>query len=103
MNRRLIELHEASDQLTCKVSNPHTSENRDLLFFSDPPHLIKKTRNCWASKARQLWVNTQHMSLQCMFKMDANYVHNVGTDFIAIICLYFSDQWKVSCGNICLI
>ena len=25
-------------------------------FFSDPPHLLKTTRNCLASKARHLWV-----------------------------------------------
>ena len=91
MNRQLIKLHEASDQLTYKVSNPYTSEDRDLLFFSDPPHLIKTTRNCWASKARHLWVSTQHMSLQCMFKLDANYVHNVGTDFTAIYTCIFLD------------
>ena len=36
----------------------HTTESngRDLFFFSDPPHLLKTTRNCWANKRRQLWV-----------------------------------------------
>lgn len=32
------------------------SYNRDLLFFSDPPHLLKTIRNCWNSKYRCLWV-----------------------------------------------
>lgn len=39
-----------------KVPNPYASDGRDLLFFSDPPHLMKTTRNCWNSKARSLWV-----------------------------------------------
>ena len=30
---------------------------RFIYCFSDPPHLIKTVRNCWASKKRSLWVS----------------------------------------------
>ena len=55
VNRRLFKLHHlTSDELVYKVPNPYASDGRDLLIFSDPPHLMKTSRNCWASKARNL-------------------------------------------------
>ena len=39
VNRRFIKMHGTGSTLTNKVANPFTSENRQLLFFSDPPHL----------------------------------------------------------------
>ena len=57
-NRRLIKLHGCDNQLVYKVLNPYAfPEERQLFFFSDPPHLLKTTRNGWASKKRQLWVS----------------------------------------------
>ena len=55
-NRRFIKLHSTGPEPVYKATNPFTSENRPLLFFSDPPHLIKTTRNCLASRNRSLWV-----------------------------------------------
>lgn len=59
-NRRLFRLHGTSDSsgtdFVYKVSNPY-SEDRDLYFVSDPPHLIKTVRNAWSNKKRHLWVN----------------------------------------------
>ena len=52
-NQRLIKLH-CSGKLVYKVINPHAPDHRYLYFFSDPPHLLKTRRNCWASKKRQL-------------------------------------------------
>ena len=49
-------MHASSKDVIHKVSNPYATDERDFLFFSDPPHLIKTTRNCWASKCRDLWV-----------------------------------------------
>ena len=40
-----------------KISNPYTDEKRDIYFFSDPPHLLKTIRNCFASKKRHLCVS----------------------------------------------
>ena len=57
-NRRMIKLHSSKSALTYKVKNIHANDGaRDLFFFSDPPHLLKTARNCWASKCRFLWVS----------------------------------------------
>ena len=61
-NRRLWSLHgkdrDLSDRgVLYKVPNVYAPEpSRYLYFISDPPHLIKTTRNCWASKSRNLEV-----------------------------------------------
>jgi len=57
VNRRLIKNHDTSNKLLYKTSNPFADDSRPLLFFSDPPHLIKTARNCWSSKHRNLWVS----------------------------------------------
>ena len=56
-NRRLFQLHGAQKDLTYKVLNPYASDDRFIFFFSDPPHLIKTTRNGWVNKCRHLWVS----------------------------------------------
>ena len=57
INRRLVRLHQINQDLLYKVPNPYAADNRDFFFFSDPPHLIKTTRNCWASQCRKLWAS----------------------------------------------
>ena len=54
VNRRLIKIYNPRENFLYKVPNPYAADGRELLFFSDPPHLIKTTRNCWASKHRCL-------------------------------------------------
>ena len=54
-NRRFYKLHSKEKEEVYKVKNPSTSEGRPVFFLSDPPHLIKTTRNCWASLKRNLW------------------------------------------------
>ena len=56
VNRRLVALHDTSAKLIYKVIDIHAPEERNIFFFSDPPHLVKTTRNCWASKTRNLSV-----------------------------------------------
>lgn len=57
-NRRMIKLYDTPAALTYKVKNVYANDgNRELFFFSDPPHLFKTTRNCWASKCRFMWVS----------------------------------------------
>lgn len=61
-NTRLIRLHNRNRNLKHKTLNPCVSsetDNREFFFIPDPPHLIKTVWNCWASKARNLWVNTR--------------------------------------------
>ncbi len=57
VNRKLINLHHGRKRHIYKTANPYTTSNRSFFFFSDPPHLLKTTRNCWASKSRILWVS----------------------------------------------
>jgi len=45
---------------TYKINNPYSSDGREIFFVSDPPHLIKTVRNCFAnsfahSESRMLW------------------------------------------------
>ena len=59
VNRRFMKLHDPhkSSDMTYKVLNIYTADERRYIYFiSDPPHLIKTVRNCWASKHRNLWV-----------------------------------------------
>ena len=44
VNRWLIKLHSAGSEMGHKVPNPFTSEDRQLLFFSDPPHQMKDSQ-----------------------------------------------------------
>lgn len=55
-NRSFFALH-SNDKLTHKTLNPYAHEDRYIYFFSDPPHLLKTTRNCLASKNRNLRVS----------------------------------------------
>ena len=59
-NRRLFKIHDPASSNTTphKVPNPYSTGGRDLFFFSDPPHLLKTVRNCFASTSRHLWVST---------------------------------------------
>lgn len=56
VNRKLIKLHSDVKKIIYKTVNPFSDDRRSFLFFSDPPHLLKTTRNCWNSKHRTLWV-----------------------------------------------
>eukprot|EP00731_Ephydatia_muelleri_P019605 Em0012g430a len=50
-----------SEKVLFKVINKYSLEKRPLFFFSDPPHLLKTTRN---SKARHLWCNGSDILFQ---------------------------------------
>ena len=57
-NRRLFHLHQSvTDDFVYKVQNPYSNDGRQIYFFSDPPHLLKTTRNAWSSDKRNLWVS----------------------------------------------
>ena len=57
VNRHFFKLHgDDSQALIHKALNPYAPEQRYIYFFSDPPHLIKTVRNCWASSKRTMWV-----------------------------------------------
>lgn len=48
-NRTFMKLHHSGGNLTYKTTNPYANEDRPLFFISDPSHLIKTVRNCWAN------------------------------------------------------
>lgn len=62
-NQRLYSLHNSGDEVTYRTKNVFaTDEQRNIYFFSDPPHLIKTARNNLAnsgsgSNTRKLWNN----------------------------------------------
>lgn len=69
VNRRFFKLHARDgDAITYKTTNPFAPDKRELFFVSDPPHLIKTVRNCWASSKRVMWVssNTLHFLFASM-------------------------------------
>jgi len=66
-NRRLFKIHNPSSSDTShKVKNPYSTNGRDLFFLSNPQHLLKTTRNCFASKSRMLWVSTHITSFSSL-------------------------------------
>lgn len=60
-NRKFYKMHRTEKGLVYKTKNPF-SNDRDIYFICDVPHLIKTTRNCWSNSfahknSRFLWVN----------------------------------------------
>ena len=46
VNRRFWKIHAKNDKNLYKIPNIFSSDGRFLYFISDPPHLLKTTRNC---------------------------------------------------------
>ena len=46
-NKKIFRMHRKAGDLVYNTHNDPT-EKQPLLFISDPPHLIKTTRNCWS-------------------------------------------------------
>lgn len=60
VNRNFFKLHN-KEKGVHKVRNPYSEEKRYIFFMSDPPHLIKTTRNCWNSTKRLMWFEDKHI------------------------------------------
>ena len=54
INRRMLKLH--GDTYSYKTANVYSGDSRPLLFFIDPPHLLKTIRNGFANPSRNLQV-----------------------------------------------
>ena len=74
-NRKFFKMH-GSDY---KTPNPYSSDGRSIDFISDPPHLIKTVRNCWASSGEN---GTRHMMVNFLVTL-----------FLSITLLKFI-EWK---------
>ena len=55
-NRKMFKLHSLQKILVHKTLNIFRYGENQIFFISDPPHLIKTARNCFASPKRTLWV-----------------------------------------------
>ena len=55
-NRRMFAMFNSKDTLSYKTVNVFSAERREMFFISDPPHLLKTIRNCFARG--KLWVCT---------------------------------------------
>ena len=89
-NLRFVALHRPANQKASsfyKVSNPYAVDGREIFFFSDPPHLVKTTRNCFASKARLLWVCTVHVV--CVLNSSLPLVHVSGSN-VLMYCFFMT-------------
>ncbi|SMN01866.1 hypothetical protein SPONN_135 [uncultured Candidatus Thioglobus sp.] len=56
-NRKFFKLNNRG-KFAHKTTNPFASDNREIFFISDPPHLVKTVRNCWSHSAAD---GTRHM------------------------------------------
>lgn len=69
-NRKFIRLHKSpKEEIVYKTMNPYANEDRPVFFISDPSHLIKTVRNCWANShghtlKRNLWVSFMHTCMR---------------------------------------
>ena len=61
-NRKFFHMHCSgkTTDLCYKSANPYTAEDRNVYFFSDVPHLIKTTRNCWSHSSKN---GTRHLKV----------------------------------------
>ena len=48
-NRKFFKIHDQLNPRLYKIDNPFTEEDRQIFFISDPPHLLKTTRNCFSN------------------------------------------------------
>lgn len=90
-NRKFFRMHGTGNDLVYKTHNPYADpkEKRSLYFISDPPHLIKTTRNCWShSGDRGTRLMTVCTSIHCSLALIHLYI-----DTIICIVLY-TDQWQ---------
>lgn len=71
-NRKFFSLHSStiSPEPAYCTKNPYSIEHRDIYFISDPPHLLKTARNCFAS--RSLW-NGQNISWDYIKQLFENH------------------------------
>ena len=53
-NRRMFAMFNNDSNLSYKMINVYSSKKEEVFFISDPPHLVKTIRNCFARG--KLWV-----------------------------------------------
>ena len=64
-NRRMFSLHGTKKELTYKTVNVFCPGKPPIFFISDPSHLIKTIRNCFARG--KLWVRIKWACMHCCY------------------------------------
>ena len=88
-NRKFFRMHHErkdSTSPTYKTHNPYAKEERSVYFVSDPPHLIKTTRNCWSHSS---WTGTRHMIVSKRL-----CVHVCVCMSIVLYLIFYSEEWS---------
>ena len=59
VNRKMFQMHTCGTrkEKVYKTVNIYCKEQHSIYFISDPPHLLKTLRNCFANFNRHLWVS----------------------------------------------
>lgn len=57
-NRKMFQMHDPAKVGVYKTVNFYSKDRHLIYFISDPPHLLKTVRNCFANSKRNLWVST---------------------------------------------
>lgn len=57
-NRKMFTMHSSvKGTLVYKTTNMYSKDRHPIFFVSDPPHLLKTIRNCFANSKRHMWVS----------------------------------------------
>ena len=69
-NRKFFKMHgNKKDGLIFNTKNLFASDDRDIFFFSDPPHLMKTTRNCFSHSSMSCSSRCMWVSLLCVLRV----------------------------------
>ena len=102
-NRKFYKLNN-NGKFTYKTSNPYAEDERDVFFFSDPPHLVKTARNCLSHSGPS---GTRHMNVSGKLDLGDVYVLSYSVCFcrsmvslLSGVILYerLSTTYIESCG-----
>ena len=63
-NRKMFAMFNSDADLSYKIVNVYTKDRDEIFFISDPPHLLKTIRNCFARG--KLWVCILSMKIIAM-------------------------------------
>ena len=92
-NRQMFRLHAPKNsEIVHKTTNPFATVYPTVFFFSDPPHLLKTIRNCFANKNRHLWVCSSKIHDQTYFHFSCvlQFEHRICWSFV--VDLYMSGR-----------
>ena len=95
VNRRFLKLH--GNSLTYKTNNIYSDDNRSLLFFIDPSHLLKTIRNAVYNPSRHLWVCDVRIAKHLC--IHASYITCL-CSYVASMYFLFSAMASLSHGSL---